>query len=114
MGDFALLNWAKAEALKETEAPADETGPSDTRRAGLLEIAPHVKGLQLDVLTFLVSRGSRGATDFEIAEHFDGLKNTYAARRNELTKKGLVVDSGRRRPTGHGKGKAAVWVVKHG
>lgn len=49
-----------------------------------------------------------GLTDFELADQLG--MHRAAARRHDLLKRGHVMDSGVRRPTGLG-GNAAVWVI---
>lgn len=64
------------------------------------------------VLRHLVAAGAAGAIDEEMQDalHMEG--NTQRPRRRELEQAGLVIDSGRRRPTTKGK-RATVWVVSH-
>jgi len=53
---------------------------------------------------------SRGLTDHEMQAHLNMIGSTQRPRRVELCDKGLVVDSGRQRPTPSGR-MAVVWVI---
>jgi len=81
----------------------------DTRRDAARSIDAHLQRLQAAVLRFLDERGARGATDCEIRESLRLAGDTARARRCELRDAGLILDSGRRRPTRSGR-KAVVWV----
>lgn len=83
---------------------------SSTSRQAASAIAPHTGKLAGQVLDYIRGCGERGATDPEIAAGLQMLSDTARARRCELTDRGLVRDSGRKRPTAHGRA-AAVWVA---
>lgn len=83
---------------------------SDTSAAAAEDIAPHLGRLEAVVLEVIRTEGKHGATDDEI-EIAAGLRHqTASARRRGLVIKGMVVDSGERRPTRSGR-SAAVWVL---
>lgn len=73
-------------------------------------IQPVARTLRAQVFVELLKRGTAGATleELELALKLPG--NTVRPRRQELEKRGLVVDSGRERPTSSGR-QAIVWVV---
>jgi len=82
---------------------------TDTRRAA----RPAAKKAANDrerLLRLFVERGRRGLTDHEGAAELAVLLDTARARRTELRDAGLVIDSGRRRPSPSGHA-ATVWVV---
>lgn len=81
-----------------------------TTIAARVSIHSIAKTLRRRVLLYIFERGSDGATleEMEIALAMPG--NTVRPRRQELEKKGLVVDSGRTRPTTSGR-SAVVWVI---
>lgn len=60
------------------------------------------------VHAYIICTGEYGATDAEIERGLGMRHQTASARRNELVKLGLVVDSGQRRPTPSGR-PAIVW-----
>jgi hypothetical protein len=83
---------------------------SETSKVAAQRIRGGANTLRQRVLTFIIERGSFGATDEEI-QAGTGLKcQTETPRRRELVQLGLVVDSGRRRPTSSGR-PATVWVM---
>jgi len=65
------------------------------------------------VLDFITSRGSTGATDDELEVALGMLHQNASARRCSLVGKGLVRNSGARRPTRSGK-RATVWMLGKG
>lgn len=82
---------------------------SDTSRAAAVRISKDAENLRGQVYAYLVSRGD-GATDEEGQAKLCMDGNTYRPRRRELELAGLVVDSGKRRPTSSGR-DAVVWVA---
>ena len=68
------------------------------------------RNLRGKIFRFLVRRATVGATLNEINEELDIQLQTVCARRNELGKMRLVIDSGTRRPTPSGR-SAIVWIV---
>ena len=83
---------------------------SDTSYEAAKRIEPALGRLQAKVLTYLLTNDGKGLTCDEI-EEASGLKHqTASARIRELAQKGLIEDSGDRRPTRSGR-NAVVWVV---
>lgn len=82
----------------------------DDTRAAARPTESQAAGDRQRVLDLLIGRGAEGATDQEAAEVLGIPQDTARARRVELRDKGLVADSGRRRPssTGHGM---RVWMI---
>lgn len=84
--------------------------PRGTSDEAARRIAGHAGTLRAAVLAWIVGCGDHGGTDDE-GEAALGIRcQTWTPRRGELVKLGLVVDSGRRRPTSSGR-PAAVWVA---
>lgn len=102
MNQLDLLSW---------RPPAQRH--SDTSRAAADAIAPKAGTLRAVVLAFIKSQGAFGATDEEISLALDMAGNTVRPRRRELQQAGLVVDSGRRRPT-ESRRLAVVWIAREG
>ena len=73
-------------------------------------IRPAVETARGRVLDALTAAGPAGLTDLEMQRRLMMDANTQRPRRVELVKAGLVVDSGKTRPTGNGR-KATVWVA---
>ena len=80
----------------------------DTSIAAAASIYPDLRRLQLEVLAYAKHRPN-GFTDEQMNEFFETHRSTYRARRSELVDKGLVMDSGQRRPMTNGR-KATVWI----
>jgi hypothetical protein len=90
--------------------PARRNAPRGTSRVAADRIAGHAAKQRADVLAVIVRAGAAGATDAEI-ELATGIRaQSVSPRRGELRALGLIVDSGRRRPTPRGR-PAAVWVA---
>ena len=87
-----------------------QTGPASTRRLAADAIATRAGKLQSRVLAFIQKHGRGGCTDAEIAAGVGLAPDTARPRRIELVAAGLVVESGRRRPTPSGRG-AVVWIA---
>ena len=89
--------------------PARSNAPPGTSEVAADRIAGYARKQRADVLGVIVRAGAFGATDAEI-ELATGIRaQSVSPRRGELRTLGLVVDSGRRRPTPRGC-PAAVWV----
>jgi len=82
---------------------------SDTSEGAADSYRPKAAGDEARVLDFISSRGETGATDQETRAALDMQLSTVQARRIGLRDKGLVCDSGLRRPTPAGR-SAAVWI----
>lgn len=89
---------------------APHNAPAGTSGVAANRIAGYAAKQRADVLAVIVKAGAFGATDAEI-ETATGIRaQSVSPRRGELRALGLVVDSGRRRPTPRGR-PAAVWVA---
>ncbi|MCC6321080.1 MAG: hypothetical protein IT438_06535 [Phycisphaerales bacterium] len=89
---------------------APRNAPPGTSEVAARRIAGHAAAQRAAVLAVIVKSGAFGATDAEI-ESVTGIRaQSVSPRRGELHKLGLIVDSGRRRPTPRGR-PAAVWVT---
>lgn len=71
---------------------------------------PVSKELRKTVFKAILYSDMNGMTIEEIANETGIKLQTVCARRNELDKKGLVIDSGNRRKTSSGR-SAKVWIV---
>lgn len=91
--------------------PPPAQAHSATSCAAARAAVPHAQGQRERVLAFLRSRGACGATDAEIQEALGLDGSTQRPRRVELVRAGLVVDTGRVRPTQSGR-VAAVFAAK--
>lgn len=83
---------------------------SETSKAAAKAIKPKVYTLRAEVLDFIVSCGAIGATDEQIQLALDLNGSTQRPRRRDLVLKGIVRDSGTKRPTRSGR-YATVWVA---
>jgi hypothetical protein len=90
------------------EAPFDRG--SDTSAAAAKSIEPNAGTLRRIVYDAIVAGGPTGYTDAELQDSLGMRAQTQTARRVELRDRGLIVDSGFRRPTPRGR-DAVVWVV---
>jgi len=91
--------------------PARHNAPAGTSKVAADRIAGHTAKQRADVLAVIVKAGALGATDAEV-ELATGIRaQSISPRRGELRTLGLIVDSGRRRPTPRGR-PAAVWVAR--
>lgn len=89
---------------------AHHNAPKGTSEVAAARMKPHSARQRNEVLAVIVGAGEHGATDREI-EHATGIRsNSITPRRGELRELGLIVDSGRRRPTDTGR-PATVWVA---
>ena len=86
---------------------------SATSRSAWIKSRPKAGTLRALLLAHLEQCGGDGATDEEMQTQLDMNPNTQRPRRVELHQGGLIVDSGRRRPTRSGS-QAVVWVAKGG
>jgi hypothetical protein len=81
-----------------------------TSKAAAAAIALSAHSLREAIYTFLSNRRGQGATDEEIQLALGMHANTQRPRRVELVERGIVVDSGRTRPTRSGR-RAVVWTI---
>lgn len=89
-------------------APLPYQRHSDTSREAALMAEPHRDTDLARVLLVIRAACVDGVTDEEIVERARMAGNTVRPRRVELVQRGLVIDSGVRRPTRSGR-KAVVW-----
>lgn len=82
---------------------------TDTRSEAARRVQSRLPELHRQVLSFIVGQHAHGATDEEISIGLKMHPDTARARRVELRDAGLVLDSGKRRPTQSGRA-ATVWV----
>jgi hypothetical protein len=83
---------------------------TDTSRAAAESMAPHVSEIERNVLDFVIDAGPRGATCDEAETLLEYTHQTASARLRGLVLKGLIRDSGARRPTRSGRA-ARVYVA---
>lgn len=74
----------------------------------------HLARLRREVLSFFGSRGERGATPDEVAEHFDCAHNTTSPRVTELAQLGYIVRTNERRKTRSGRAAGVYRIVDRG
>ena len=82
----------------------------DTSIAAAADLAPKLGRLQRMAEDAIRASGHRGLTADELAAHLNLDRWSIQPRTTELRRKGLVVDSGMRRPNCTGK-SAIVWVA---
>ncbi len=90
--------------------PAHHNAPAGTSEVAARGIAPRTPNDRKRVLALIRKRGALGLTDDEGERVLKMRASSYTPRRGELVSQGLIVDSGRRRPTESGR-PAAVWVA---
>jgi hypothetical protein len=94
--------------------PEPEKLPPHNRTFTSIEASLHIRhaapSMRQRVLQYIRDRGRDGSTDEECQFALCLKTQTQTARRNELMRDGLVVNSGRTRPTTSGC-KATVWVA---
>ena len=81
-----------------------------TSREAYAEIQPQLGRLQAQVLDFIKSTGSRGATILEMVEGLPMPSNVLCPRRIELEAMALIKNSGVLRENRSGR-KAIVWIA---
>ncbi|HXI23108.1 MAG TPA: hypothetical protein VNG71_04465 [Pyrinomonadaceae bacterium] len=96
--------------LFEQQAPARCTDPETAHEAAAANQLSRFT-MRREVLLLLQSKGSKGATDWEISEELGILRTSAGKRRHELVALGLVENSGQRRETDTGS-TAIVWRAK--
>ena len=84
---------------------------SDTSWEAALRVAGSAGSVRRRVFRYITSCLHYGTTDEEIEIELELRHQTASARRRELVILGLVIDSGKRRPTSSGC-TATVWVEK--
>ena len=107
----AAARSALVDAVFPEKPPHNKTA---TSKAAAKAIKPDSARLRDLIHGFLVSRGTVGATDQEMQEHFKLDGNTQRPRRYELVKAGRVKDSGRTRKPIGSRNQQIIWVAKGG
>ena len=82
----------------------------DTSIAAAEDLAPKLGRLQRMAETTIRDAGPRGLTADELSARLDMDRWSIQPRTSELRRKGLIRDSGRRRPNSTGK-QAIVWIA---
>ena len=82
----------------------------DTSIAAANALAPSLGRLQRMALEAIRNADAHGLTADELAERLDVSRWTIQPRTSELRRKGLIRDSGQRRPNATGKA-AIVWIA---
>jgi len=83
---------------------------SDTSKAAGDSVARSSRSVRVRVIAAITAAGLRGATCDQLELQLGLSHQTCSARIRELTKSGVIVDGGCRRPTRSGRG-AVVWVI---
>lgn len=83
----------------------------DTSIAAAISLAPNLGRLQQLALDAIREAGWLGHTADELAARLEMDRYSIQPRTSELRRKGLIRDSGQRRPNATGK-QAIVWVAK--
>jgi len=81
-----------------------------TSRIAAQAILALLPALQQAVYAYAYAQGPDGFTDDDMMDHFGSIRSTYRTRRSELTRAGLIMDTGRTRmlPTGR---SAIIWAI---
>jgi hypothetical protein len=85
-------------------------GKTDTSVEAAEIILPKTGTLRRRVYDMILRHSDFGATDYELQARLDLTGNTERPRRKELQDRGLIQDSGQRRPTPSGRA-SIVWVA---
>jgi hypothetical protein len=72
-------------------------GDPATSRAAAQAILALLPDLQQAVYAYAYAQGPSGFTDDDMMDHFGSIRSTYRTRRSELTRAGLIMDTGRTR-----------------
>jgi len=81
-----------------------------TSRAAAQAILALLPTLQQAVYAYAYGCGPDGFTDIDLAIHFRSYSSTYRTRRSELTRAGLIMDTGRTRILHTGR-SAIIWAI---
>lgn len=91
-------------------APACRHDAPDTSKAAAKSVAGYTGTQRERVYAFILTRGTHGATDAEVADGCGIPIQSANPRRRELDRLGLIVLNGERRPTPSGC-QARVWIA---
>lgn len=85
-------------------------GDPPTSRAAAQAILALLPDLQQAVYAYAYGCGEYGFTDDDLGNYFRSFRSTYRTRRSELTRAGLIMDTGRTRilPT---RRSAIIWAI---
>ena len=81
-----------------------------TSRKAAQAILAQLPALQQAVYAYAYAQGPHGFTDDDLGNYFRSFRSTYRSRRSELTRAGLIMDTGRTRllPT---RRSAIIWTI---
>lgn len=82
--------------MKIQERDLFRTNAKITSIEAAQSVFPNLRELHIEVLRYAIDRGYNGFTDIDMNRHFKTEMSTYRARRSELEKVGLIIDTGRR------------------
>lgn len=82
--------------MKIKERDLFRTNAKVTSIEAAQSVFPNLRELHIEVLIYAINQGYNGFTDIDLNRFFNTEMSTYRARRSELEKAGLIVDSGRR------------------
>ena len=85
-------------------------GDPFTSRKAAQAILAQLPNLQQAVYAYAYACGPHGFTDDDLGNYFRSFRSTYRSRRSELTRAGLIMDTGRTRilPT---RRSAIIWAI---
>ena len=70
-------------------------GAKQTSIEAAQSVFPHLREIHIEILKYAIDQGYTGFTDIDLNRYFKTEMSTYRARRSELEKAGLIVDTGR-------------------
>jgi len=85
-------------------------GDPPTSRKAAQSILAQLPDLQQAVYAYAYTVGPHGFTDDDLGNYFRSFRSTYRSRRSELTRAGLIMDTGRTRLLSTRR-KAIVWAI---
>ena len=85
-------------------------GDPATSRAAAQSILAQLPNLQQAVYAYAYAVGPHGFTDDDLGNYFRSFRSTYRSRRSELTRAGLIMDTGRTRLLSTRR-QATVWAI---
>ncbi len=92
------------------EAHARRTDPQTSHEAAKA-VTPKLTHCELRVLDFARKRGRNGFTDIELEDAMGDHGATFRTRRQELTTRGLIRDTGRTSRDAGDPRRRIVWVI---
>ena len=85
-------------------------GDPATSRAAAVSVLDTLPTIQQAVYVYAYAQGAKGFTDEQMLSYFNSTSSTYRTRRAELTRMGLIVDTGRTQTLSTGR-KAIIWAM---